>query len=340
MQGTHTETEYLDFRAFLALIPQLAYISFSRPPVDLSHLPVVESIKKMLDIWEYQAKLRGEPTEIFKNPDEVGIADKDVVHALNEKLRLNPTSGQLQITIEQADLTHDTEFFGKMDPFCVMKFKGKQYKTETHEDGGKNPVWNQTFNLYVADASDPILFNVQEEDVIYNDDVGDLKMTVSQLIGSDNKGKSDWYQIVRKGKKSSGKIQITTVFKSTGNFVVPEGYQKFTELVPVYTYRVPDCARYVMRKMRDGREIVKFNVVNRHQNVPIGQGQTVCTYNDAMKYKTAIMWKIDYFGIVALADGKINGPWHGNNISKMLPGDEGEKKLLITKTGKKGNKDG
>ena len=59
-----------------------------------------------------------------------------------------------------------------------------------------------------------------------------------------------------------------------------------------------------------------------------------------MKYKSQIMWKIEYFGIVALADGKVNGVWHGNNISRMGPGGECDKKLLITKTGKKGNKDG
>jgi Ca2+-dependent lipid-binding protein len=29
-----------------------------------------------------------------------------------------------------------------MDPFVVIFYQGKEYKTKVLEEGGKNPVWN------------------------------------------------------------------------------------------------------------------------------------------------------------------------------------------------------
>ena len=103
------------------------------------------------------------------------------------------TSGQLKITIVEADLTRDTEWFGKMDPCCVMKFKGQRHKTATHYEGGKKPRWNKMFVLHVQDITDKISFKIEDVETINNDDVGDTTMTVSQIIGQDMKGKSDKY---------------------------------------------------------------------------------------------------------------------------------------------------
>lgn len=39
----------LDYHQFLYLIPQIAFLAFSRPPIDKSHLPPVESVRALLD---------------------------------------------------------------------------------------------------------------------------------------------------------------------------------------------------------------------------------------------------------------------------------------------------
>ena len=53
------------------------------------------------------------------------------------------TKGKIKITIVEADLTRDTELIGKMDPCCILKFKGQKLKTATHKSGGKKPRWNK-----------------------------------------------------------------------------------------------------------------------------------------------------------------------------------------------------
>jgi Ca2+-dependent lipid-binding protein len=45
--------------------------------------------------------------------------------------------------ILKAKLIHDVETLGKMDPYCVIEYKGtKEVKTSTQDDAGKDPVWN------------------------------------------------------------------------------------------------------------------------------------------------------------------------------------------------------
>lgn len=56
-------------------------------------------------------------------------------------------SGTLLIKCINAKLTHDTETFGKMDPYVVVTIGGRKEKTRTHENGGKNPRWGETLRF-------------------------------------------------------------------------------------------------------------------------------------------------------------------------------------------------
>ena len=53
--------------------------------------------------------------------------------------------GVLIFKVVQGKLLRNTEFFGQMDPFLQVEINGKTYKTTTIKEGGKNPVWNETF---------------------------------------------------------------------------------------------------------------------------------------------------------------------------------------------------
>lgn len=53
--------------------------------------------------------------------------------------------GVLELTLEEAKLTRDTEVMGKMSPYVTMVFKGKKYKSKTLDYAGKTPKWKQKF---------------------------------------------------------------------------------------------------------------------------------------------------------------------------------------------------
>ena len=79
--------------------------------------------------------------------------------------------GLLDIKIVEANLTRDTEMFGKMDPFLELKIGGQQVKkTAVKDEAGKNPVWNETVDTQeVKDMSVEVHYNVLEEDTFSND---------------------------------------------------------------------------------------------------------------------------------------------------------------------------
>ena len=54
---------------------------------------------------------------------------------------------KLKITLEKATFLHDADMFGKQDPFVKITCSGITYKTKVIEEGGKNPVWNETFEM-------------------------------------------------------------------------------------------------------------------------------------------------------------------------------------------------
>jgi len=54
---------------------------------------------------------------------------------------------KLKITLEKATFLKDADFMGKQDPFVKIVCAGVTYKTKVIEEGGKNPVWNETFEM-------------------------------------------------------------------------------------------------------------------------------------------------------------------------------------------------
>jgi len=44
------------------------------------------------------------------------------------------TQGILKIHVHEARLTHDTEVFGKMDPYCVFEMREQRVRTRVCHD--------------------------------------------------------------------------------------------------------------------------------------------------------------------------------------------------------------
>jgi len=59
---------------------------------------------------------------------------------------LNPHC-YIKLTIDSADFLKDADTFGKQDPFIKVICAGIEYKTKTVQEGGKNVVFDETFEL-------------------------------------------------------------------------------------------------------------------------------------------------------------------------------------------------
>ena len=79
------------------------------------------------------------------------------------------TSGNLRLEVIEARLTRDTEVFSKMDPYAEITTRQSKFKTRTIQGGGKNPKWQQAFDVDVKYVGDDIFIKVLDEDVTSSD---------------------------------------------------------------------------------------------------------------------------------------------------------------------------
>lgn len=118
-------------------------------------------------------------------------------------------SGWLKITLREATLTHDADAFGKMDPYVVFDYAGKEWKTKVAENAGKTPKWNQTFLLPVLDSNNAenvrINMVIKDEDLGGSDLVGECTPTLSRLL---KPGSFDFPVMYK--NKIAGKLEWTS----------------------------------------------------------------------------------------------------------------------------------
>jgi hypothetical protein len=67
-----SETKALDYHGYYQLIPQIAFLSFSRPPKDLSAMPLVESLITLIQIFRETARLKNWALFLYEDPD-IGV---------------------------------------------------------------------------------------------------------------------------------------------------------------------------------------------------------------------------------------------------------------------------
>ena len=82
----------------------------------------------------------------------------------------------LSLTLVEAELTHDTETFGKMDPFVKITSEHLGLKSSVHKSGGKTPKWNQELTI------DPTYLGQEVKIAVMDDEDGKKADLVGDII--------------------------------------------------------------------------------------------------------------------------------------------------------------
>ena len=118
--------------------------------------------------------------------------------------------GTLSINAKEGKLFKDTEFFGKMDPYCKFEANGRTYQTPVHQEGGKTPRWNYFFDVSVKSMEEELRFSLYDKEK-YNDDfIGEGYVKYKDLCI--NNGVSSWFNIFSNGN-ISGMVYLETKYK-------------------------------------------------------------------------------------------------------------------------------
>ena len=124
------------------------------------------------------------------------------------------TTGKLQVTVIEARLDRDVETFGKMDPYCVLRYRQQTLKTKEHTDGGKTPKWNQMLELDVKYVGDDLKIEVYDAELMGSDELvgsADVKLSSMCMPG----GIDEWWAIAHKGKRA-GQVHLKCAWQPAG----------------------------------------------------------------------------------------------------------------------------
>jgi hypothetical protein len=111
----------------------------------------------------------------------------------------------------EANLTHNTDLIGKMNPYCAVNVGGTMFKGQVCKKGGKHPIWNDSITIPTIGTESTAIVDVMDKDRITHDDhIGSfvLDLTEVQSLGQVSK----WYPLSYKNKPA-GEILIEAMFQ-------------------------------------------------------------------------------------------------------------------------------
>jgi hypothetical protein len=132
--------------------------------------------------------------------------------------------GVLQIVVHSATGLRDVQTLGKQDPFLQLHFDGDKISGKEHDNGGKNPRWDQTFHFPVdaKNAQTKLKIRVLDKNITLNTQIGEVEALMSGLLQSPHVAVKREFDVVHEGK-NAGKLNATTMWLPPLLVVVHEG---------------------------------------------------------------------------------------------------------------------
>jgi Ca2+-dependent lipid-binding protein len=116
----------------------------------------------------------------------------------------------MAVTLDYAKGLRDCDWFGKQDPYVVIKCGGQQFRSRTATDGGKNPVWGETFRFNVINENTAEIRILDEDNLCRDDLIGECLVSFSKARES---GKDDLQvPVISKKQKQRGFISVKIQF--------------------------------------------------------------------------------------------------------------------------------
>ncbi|EQC40582.1 hypothetical protein SDRG_02470 [Saprolegnia diclina VS20] len=79
------------------------------------------------------------------------------------------TYDALLVTIESARGLYDAQWVGKQDPYCLVTCGDMSFRTRTHDDGGRDPVWHQELTFPPHCLNAPLAIEIKDENYLHHD---------------------------------------------------------------------------------------------------------------------------------------------------------------------------
>jgi len=180
------------------------------------------------------AHFQGPQSTYQEGPAQIGQVAHDDLGAgtthdtVRTSNRIDPATtlnGTIEFTISDARIP-TRQRIGKQDPYCIVTFGGgglknkilgkNKFQTKVHNQGGQNPIWNETHALKLKNKKlDTVLeVRVYDSDLVLDDYIGIVTRTLGDLLAYDRKG----VQYFTLHKKASA-VKQATIKDEDGNIL-------------------------------------------------------------------------------------------------------------------------
>jgi len=110
----------------------------------------------------------------------------------------------------EANLTHNTDLIGKMNPYCAFVLGNERVKGQVCKKGGKHPHWNDAVSIPATNQSTIVLELMDQDRITHDDNIGTCMIDLQEV---QSRGQvSRWYPLTYKNKPA-GEILMEAVFQ-------------------------------------------------------------------------------------------------------------------------------
>lgn len=111
----------------------------------------------------------------------------------------------------QANLTHDTDWLGKMDPYCSYRSGPTKIKGPICRNGGKFPKWEDaTVNVPAGNEPSMVVDLMDKDKILFDDNIGSFVIDLYEVQSM--RQLSKWYPIYYK-QKPAGEILMEAAYQ-------------------------------------------------------------------------------------------------------------------------------
>eukprot|EP00898_Chlorokybus_atmophyticus_P008565 jgi/Chlat1/870/Chrsp107S01317 len=130
-------------------------------------------------------------------------------------------TGTLDVTVLSANGLKNTETFGRMDPYAILRLDRTTFRTRTATDMGTRPVWNEKFSFKVLEGFHEVYVEIFNANVLADDSLGTSSIPLSRTFAA---GQDTLQVPVYRKNKGAGELSVTMQFRAqTSGIPAPAG---------------------------------------------------------------------------------------------------------------------
>lgn len=115
----------------------------------------------------------------------------------------------------EANLTHNTDLIGRMNPYCTFTLNGNRLRGQVCKKGGKHPHWDDAITIpTINTAESKMIVELMDKDRITHDDsIGSFVLDLTEVQASGHLNK--WYPLYYKNRHA-GDILMDCIYEPAG----------------------------------------------------------------------------------------------------------------------------